>query len=151
MPQQQLCSDDDIPLTLLDPSPDGLSLRWSSHGISVNPNYCRVREQSFRIFFHPLCALPNYLHPRTGTGDTGLGDGRTISAVGTEQATCLPGVHQRDTTGKTAGNLAAVTTDQGTGIALPIEKQQDTGPATDRPPDGLKERVAQYRTATMIA
>jgi hypothetical protein len=63
----------------------------------------------------------------------------------------LPGVHQRDTTGETAGNLAAVTTDQGTGIALPIEKQQDTGPATDRLPDGLKERVAQYRTTTMIA
>jgi hypothetical protein len=63
----------------------------------------------------------------------------------------LPGVHQRDATGKTARNLATVTTDQGTGIALPIQKQQDTGPATDRLPDGLKERVAQYCTATMIA
>jgi hypothetical protein len=63
----------------------------------------------------------------------------------------LPGIHQRDTTGKTAGNLAAVTTDQGPGIALPIEKQQDTGPATDRLPDGLNERLAQDRTATIIA
>ena len=140
-PQQQLCSDDDIPLSLLDPPPEGLGLRWLPHGISIEPNHCRVRKQSLRILFHPLCALPDQLHARAGTGDTGLGDGRNVSAVGTEQTTCLSRVHQRHTTGRTAGNLAAVTTDEGAGIALPVEKQQDTGPATDRLPDGL-ERAA---------
>jgi hypothetical protein len=47
--------------------------------------------------------------------------------------------------------LAAVTTDEGTGIALPVEKQQDAGPATDRLLDGPNERLAQHRAATMIA
>jgi hypothetical protein len=48
----------------------------------------------------------------------------------------LPRIHQRHTAGRTARNLAAVTTDEGAGIALPVEKQQDTGPASDRLPDG---------------
>ena len=136
---------------LLDLPPEGFSLRRSPHGISIEPNHRRVRKQSLRILFHPLCALPNQLHARAGTGGAGLGEGCTIPAVGTEQATRLPRVHQRDTTGRTAGNLAAVTTDEGAGIALPIEKQQDAGPATDRLPHGPNERPAQYRAATMLA
>jgi hypothetical protein len=63
----------------------------------------------------------------------------------------LPRVHQCHTTSRTAGNLAAVTTDEGTGIALPVEKQQDAGPTTDRLPDGPNERLAQHRAAIMIA
>jgi hypothetical protein len=51
----------------------------------------------------------------------------------------------------TAGNLAAVTTDEGAGITLPVEKQQDAGPATDRPLDGPNERLAQHCAATMTA
>ena len=38
-PQQQLCSDDDIPPPFLDPPPEGLGLRWSPHGISIEPNH----------------------------------------------------------------------------------------------------------------
>jgi hypothetical protein len=47
--------------------------------------------------------------------------------------------------------LAAVTTDEGAGIALPVEKQQDASPATNRLLDGPNERLAQHRTTNMIA
>jgi hypothetical protein len=109
-----------------------------------------MREQSLRILFHTLCAFPDELHARAGTTNAGLGEGCNVPAVGTEQTTSLPRVHQRHATDKTAGNLAAVTTDKGAGIALPIEKQQDASPATDRLLDGPNERLAQHCTATMI-
>jgi hypothetical protein len=41
-PQQQLCSDDDIPLPLLNPPPQNLGLRRFPHGISIEPNHCRM-------------------------------------------------------------------------------------------------------------
>jgi hypothetical protein len=110
-----------------------------------------VRKQSLRILFHPLCAFPDQLYARAGTGDAGLGDGCNVPAVGTEETTRLPRVHQRHATGRTAGNLAAVTTDEGAGIALPVEKQQDAGPATDRLLDGSNERMAQHCAATVLA
>ena len=64
--------------------------------------------------------------------------------------TSLPGVHQCYATGGTAGNLAAVTTDEGAGITLPVEKQQDTGPATNRLLYSPNERLAQHRAVTMV-
>jgi hypothetical protein len=109
-----------------------------------------VGKQSLRILFHSLCALSDKLHVRTGTGNAGLGKGCNLPAVGTEQATRLPRVHQRYPTDRTAGNLAAITTDKGAGIALPVEKQQGAGPATDCLLDGPNERQAQYRTVAMI-
>jgi hypothetical protein len=148
--EQQLCSNEDIPLHLLDPPPKGLGLRWPVHGISIEPNHYRVGKQSLYILFYPLCALSDQLHARAGTGGAGLGDGCNVPAVGTEQAIRLPRVHQCDTTNRTAGNLAAVTTDEGTGIALPVEKQQDTGPAADSVLNGPNERLAQHRAATML-
>jgi hypothetical protein len=120
------------------------------HGISIEPNHYRVGKQSLYILFYPLCALSDQLHARAGTGGAGLGDGCYVPAVGTEQAIRLPRVHQCDTTNRTAGNLAAVTTDEGTGIALPVEKQQDTGPAADSVLNGPNERLAQHRAATML-
>jgi hypothetical protein len=47
--------------------------------------------------------------------------------------------------------MATVPTDEGAGIALPIEKQQDARPAADRVPDGPNERLTQHRAATMTA
>jgi hypothetical protein len=52
-----LCPDEDIPILLLDPPPEGLGLRRPPHGISIEPNHCRVRKQSPYILFYPLCAL----------------------------------------------------------------------------------------------
>ena len=123
VPQQQLRSDDDIPPPLLDPPPESFRLRWSPHGISVKPNHRCMRKQSICIFFYPLCAFPNQLHARSGTGAASLRDRGSVPAVGTGQTSCLPRVHQRDVAGGTAGNLAAVQADEGAGIALPIEKQ----------------------------
>src|SRR5688572_28358947 len=60
-------------------------------------------------------------------------------------------IHQCDTACRTAGNMSAVTTDEGAGVSFPVEKQQYTAPATDRLLDGQNERLAQYRSANMIA
>jgi len=64
--------------------------------------------------------------------------------------TRLPRIHQRYATGGTAGDLPTVTTDEGAGIALAVEKQQHAGPATDRFPDSSHERLAQYGAPTII-
>ncbi len=74
-----------------------------------------------------------------------------MPAVRTKQATRVPRVHQRDTTGGATGHLAAVTTNKSAGIALPIEKQQDASPATDHVPHGQNERPTQDRTVTLLA
>ena len=131
-PQCQLCSDNDIAFPLLNPAPEDLGLCRFPHGISIEPNHCRMGKQSSHIFFHPLRALPNQPHARTGAGSAGLGNRYSATAVGTEQTSCLPRIHQRHATGRTPRNMTTVTTDEGAGIALPVEKQQNASPTTER-------------------
>jgi hypothetical protein len=47
--------------------------------------------------------------------------------------------------------MTTVTTDEGAGIALPVEKQQNASPTTERQLDCPNERLAQHRSTTMIA
>jgi len=151
IPQNQLSSDEDIPLSPLNPMPDRSGLRRPSHCLSIDAQYPRRGKPSADLLFDPFRTLSDRLQPRSATGGAEIGYRIRRPAIVTRQQVFLPRIGEGDGTRCTARHHPTVPTNQGPGITFSVEKQEHAGVTTQGLTDGLVQERAQDSDAILAA